>query len=321
MVGSVVAQRPVRRSAVNESSSALLSEPSESRSPVAALPASGDHACERLPVEALLEPRLQLVWSQAELCRVDGAGAWRDLPGHRLLAVVSGEALLETEAERRHLCSGEVALLPPGCAHRVAWRRAGRGASLYSFHLRLARGGRGVQLLQTPCYRSLPRVADRVAELHEALCAGGGRGRSRARALSYLLLSQLLDAEPDACGGGDADPGLNALQRQAVNAACRQHAAAPSVAELAERCGLSVDYFSRLFRRSFGMPPRQWLVESRVRRAAELLHHDGRPIAEVARSLGYRSEQLFGRQFKAVMGQSPAAYRRAHGQVWGRRAG
>ncbi len=42
--------------------------------------------------------------------------------------------------------------------------------------------------------------------------------------------------------------------------------------DLARAVGLSGDYFARLFRASFGVSPRQWLADERIRAAARLLH-------------------------------------------------
>jgi AraC-like DNA-binding protein len=39
-------------------------------------------------------------------------------------------------------------------------------------------------------------------------------------------------------------------------------------ASLARSLGLSPDYFSRLFRNAFGLPPRSWLMRERIRLAS-----------------------------------------------------
>lgn len=81
-------------------------------------------------------------------------------------------------------------------------------------------------------------------------------------------------------------------------------------ADLARAAGYSPDYFSRIFRQSFGMPPRQWLLEQRLQLAAGMLLEPGLRITEIAESLGYPDVFLFSRQFRKQMGMSPRAWQK-----------
>lgn len=45
----------------------------------------------------------------------------------------------------------------------------------------------------------------------------------------------------------------------------------PSIARLADECGLSISHFARAFKQTVGMPPHQWLTKRRVDRARDLL--------------------------------------------------
>ena len=45
----------------------------------------------------------------------------------------------------------------------------------------------------------------------------------------------------------------------------------PSIAEVANQCGLSSSYFTRAFKQTTGVPPFRWLTNQRVVRAKELL--------------------------------------------------
>ena len=78
----------------------------------------------------------------------------------------------------------------------------------------------------------------------------------------------------------------------------------------ARELGLSLSYFEHLYRDLFGISYRRDLILSRVDRAKELLLSENLPVAEIACHLGYHSEVHFYRQFKAVTGMTPAAYRR-----------
>ena len=83
-----------------------------------------------------------------------------------------------------------------------------------------------------------------------------------------------------------------------------------SLQQIAAEFGLSVSHFSRAFRNSVGLPPHQWLLRQRVRAAKQLMTVRGLPLSEIAISAGFANQSHFTRVFSAVVGASPAAWRR-----------
>jgi len=81
-------------------------------------------------------------------------------------------------------------------------------------------------------------------------------------------------------------------------------------AMLAKEIRLSEDYFTRVFRRTFGIPPRKWILRERIRQSAQVLTESSLNVTEIAQQLGYRNVYLFSRQFKEVMGVSPTYFRK-----------
>ncbi len=79
---------------------------------------------------------------------------------------------------------------------------------------------------------------------------------------------------------------------------------------LARALGLTADYFTRAFRRSYGMSPRQWLLSERLA-GARMAIAKGGPIKSVAHQFGYRDPHLFSRQFRKAFGLSPRQWRRS----------
>ena len=86
-----------------------------------------------------------------------------------------------------------------------------------------------------------------------------------------------------------------------------------SLRELAEQCGLSVNYFSRAFKESTGLAPHQWLIRRRVEVAKAVLSNPHISLAEVALICGFADQSHFTRVFSRVMGISPGAWRRNFG--------
>src|SRR5262249_19047262 len=79
----------------------------------------------------------------------------------------------------------------------------------------------------------------------------------------------------------------------------------------AREAGLSAFHFLRLFGRVLGVTPHQYLVRSRLRRAARWLADDARPITEIAYAVGFGDLSNFVRTFHRAAGVSPRAFRRA----------
>lgn len=82
-----------------------------------------------------------------------------------------------------------------------------------------------------------------------------------------------------------------------------------SLENLAELNQLSVSYFSNLFRKSTGMPPMDYFIHLKVRKACSLLYGTDTKIRDIAISLGYEDPFHFSRLFKKNMRVSPQRYR------------
>jgi AraC-like DNA-binding protein len=80
---------------------------------------------------------------------------------------------------------------------------------------------------------------------------------------------------------------------------------------MAEAAELSGFHFLRLFARVLGVTPHQYLVRSRLRRAARLLAEDSRAITDVAFDAGFNDLSNFVRTFHRAAGVSPRAFRQA----------
>lgn len=84
-----------------------------------------------------------------------------------------------------------------------------------------------------------------------------------------------------------------------------------SIAQMAKTVPLSTSRFHAVYKALFGTTPTQDLIDARVDRAKTLLRTDVNiSLREVAEKLGYHDQYHFIRQFKAVTGHTPGAYRK-----------
>ena len=83
------------------------------------------------------------------------------------------------------------------------------------------------------------------------------------------------------------------------------------VSEIAAIAGLSTTQLERLSRRTLGMAPRGVLQRLRLEHAVRLLSTTTLTAGEIASACGFYDQSSFTRQFRAVLGLTPGAYRRA----------
>lgn len=89
------------------------------------------------------------------------------------------------------------------------------------------------------------------------------------------------------------------------------HAQPLTVPILAAQAGLSVSAFERQVKRLYGATPQQLLTRARLQAALKLLKGTDWPVGRVAVECGYADHSAFSRVFRATVGLSPAAFRKA----------
>lgn len=81
--------------------------------------------------------------------------------------------------------------------------------------------------------------------------------------------------------------------------------------DLALLVGLSTSQFSRRFRGSFGLAPREYLIRSRLDHAKTLMRQTRSPLCQIALTVGFSDQAHLSRAFHAAVGITPYRWRRA----------
>ena len=125
-----------------------------------------------------------------------------------------------------------------------------------------------------------------------------------ADALGEALVVQLLRGFEQRTASGDTrvDAAIDRIETS--------YAEALTVDELARAAGMSRYHFSRAFRARTGSSPYQYLVRTRIKRAAELLRRGRRNVTEAAFEVGFSDLGRFSRAFQRELGVSPSQYKR-----------
>lgn len=90
----------------------------------------------------------------------------------------------------------------------------------------------------------------------------------------------------------------------------RDPARATSPGQLADLIGVSVRQLERILLSYYGTTFARKMMQSRIQYTKELLEESELPLQEIVDKAGFSSPGYMHRQFKAVTGDTPAAYRR-----------
>src|SRR5215469_13588803 len=82
-----------------------------------------------------------------------------------------------------------------------------------------------------------------------------------------------------------------------------------SLDEMAESVNLSTAHFARMFRKSTGETPHQFVLRQRIDRAKAMLHSPDARVLDVAVACGFKTQQHFAQVFRDACKVSPTEYR------------
>jgi AraC-like DNA-binding protein len=253
------------------------------------------------------------------------AGHERTTPGHGAQTVrdhylfhyvLEGQGTFSLGKKVWKLGAGDGFLLAPGVAGRYAAdRRVPWAYAWVGFHGRDAARilpqvglGEANPVLRAPLDQPL---ADRILGL-AAILEQRSPGFSLAAEGQMLLL--LADAARLAGPRARVDMAAKAEALSWAEAAAEfiqtNHHRPIGVTEVAAYVGFHPSHLGRLFRAHYGTTVQAWLARTRIERAKLLLRTTDRPVAEVARSAGYRDYASFEKRFKALTETSPTDYRK-----------
>jgi len=158
-----------------------------------------------------------------------------------------------------------------------------------------------------------PMVRGLALALRAEILSGYGGGRWYGEALVHTLAIHLVRhyaATPQTVR--DDTGGLGRRPLRLVLDYIHEHLAEDvSLETLARVAGLSPFHFARLFKKTVGIAPHQYLIRRRVERAKELLLTTESEIAEIAVQVGFCDQSHLTSHFKRTYGIAPGAFLRS----------
>ncbi|MBG6085050.1 AraC family transcriptional regulator [Zhihengliuella flava] len=226
-----------------------------------------------------------------------------------VLACTDGLGWCDIDGSTLRVGRGEAIVLPPGVSHLYR-ADASNPWTLWWFHvvgqdlpelLAPFEPGRRVVALHDPV-----RITHGMEQVMQALERDESAPSLRtASGAAWHVLAQL--GAEHLMGPRDEAGPVQRTREYLV-----EHLAEPiSLTDVAAHIGLSASHLSAVFRQATGGGVMDYLKRTRMGRARVMLLTTRDSIGEISRSVGYQDEFYFSRQFRAVNGVSPSAFRKA----------
>jgi len=257
---------------------------------------------------------------------VRGGEPLRDLHAHDCLELGichSGAGLFLIDRRIFNFAAGACVVLPPRTFHRaVCESESSEWTFVFLEPAGLLRGlGVAPELLRVEAfgglhfpYMHLPESADigtngllqeLVAELRQQAPWHSDAIRGLVRTL--LARFQRLPGRRRICRDQTTDP-LTRLA-PALELLASEVGRDWSMREVAAACHMSAPTFRRHFQRGLGCSPKRYQLRLRIHAAAARLSQTDQKVIALALDCGFNSLSAFNRNFKAILGVSPQAWR------------
>ena len=208
---------------------------------------------------------------------------------------------------------GDLTLIPAGC-HTTSWTEGNADflqIELGSDLIRRAAGDPSTDV-ELPCLFSFedPVCRELLPSMIAEAQTHGSAARMYVESAAVVLAQRLVlrGRRPASARAPGLPPSVLRRAKEFLHDRMNQN---PGITELSAAVGMSVDHFSRMFKRSTGMAPHQYLGDIRLERAKRLLADGRTPIIQIAYEIGYANPSQFSAFFRKRTGLSPREFRRS----------
>jgi AraC family transcriptional regulator len=219
------------------------------------------------------------------------------------------------ETERRQL--GDIAIIPAGIAHRCNWNTTAQFGILAIEPTLLQQIGQDwinpdkVELRSQFMSKRDDLIQSIFSTLSAELATGGIGSNllidSLKTTLAIHLLRNYCTTSPRLSSYAD---GLSAAKLTLIKDYINTHLDLDlKLTELSLIVQISPYHFLRLFKKSLGITPHQYILQQRIDRAKYLLASSNLDIAEIAFRVGFCDASHLNRCFKNSLGMTPSQWR------------
>jgi len=254
-------------------------------------------------------------WKAIEVVCTSGAGdrPFEEEHADHCVALVAGGTFTYRSDQGRAMMTPGALLLGNRGACFECGHEHGRGDRCISFHFSEGRWQGLVEELKGPRSRrfATPKLPPRqdLAPLYVDAESASAEGDAAGLEETGLRLA----AAALVGGNRNALPAITSRDQKRVVEAIRlieQEAdGAIALRDMASTAATSPFHFLRVFRQIAGLTPYQFVLKTRLHRAAVRLRTSDEAISTIALDAGFNDLSTFNRRFRKVMGVPPSVYR------------
>ena len=227
--------------------------------------------------------------------------------------LLTGSCRVDVDSVAYPLKAGQIAIVPPGCYHRLVPMEDGCERFTLGVTPKTARLRQAMKEATPACKiitpdRAFPALCRKVMEE----C---GQKRSYWRELARMEVGQCavlllrmmgLQEENASPGRSERDVTLDIID----NYFEQNLAKAPGADDLAAKLHISRRHLGRILQETYGMGFREKLLRARMDQAAWLLRHTDKSVSVIAGEVGYTYDSAFRQAFRQRYEMTPQEYRK-----------
>ena len=203
--------------------------------------------------------------------------------------------------------SGDLILIPAGSVLECT---ADESAPLVKYYIHGSALLGKQPIIRTFGESNILHVGDNaeLIDLFELVCCGKTRGIADIVPMHTAFLT-ILSFYVNYAATTDQPPDSDRKLADSIDYITTHYNEPITVSSLASRVGFTRDYFGKEFLRIYGFSPLRYLTRVRITAAKNLLTATDKPVAEIAREVGFSTVHYFSRVFARETGLPPLRYR------------
>jgi len=152
--------------------------------------------------------------------------------------------------------------------------------------------------------KNFEEISNTMSQLYDTKYDSSMFSKYKVQSLVYSFFSIMLEGKSEKNSVDPIDSALRIIKYNYNNDL--------NIKAIADGLFLDNAYFSRLFKSKVGMPPKKFILQTRMEKAKELLENTNHCIKEISITVGFNDPLYFTRMFYKTEGITPSKYRKTH---------